>query len=159
MFQNYHTFNEFEVLITLPDGRDLKQLLIQSNLIRNVTFNDNKLPARLQRVMDLLQKSIYQIPDYSFEKDKYYPVVVSEFLINNYFFIQACNTSHPTSEEEHEINQRNQNFLNFQSALQSHVHTYSRSYIYRVGKLAWIIYFFFILLTCFVFNYNIILTF
>ncbi|RWS11579.1 tudor domain-containing protein 1-like protein, partial [Dinothrombium tinctorium] len=100
-----------KISIYLPNDEDLKQVLLNKDLIVEDNTELDDLPSSIQHVLEVVKRSPYEANHLSFSLNVYYPVVVSYPTIYNYIYLQAVHINDPIHQEECMINEQNEKFL------------------------------------------------
>lgn len=98
-----------KISVTLPEGIDLKQHLLNKDLLKE-QFTDDDLPLFLATYLNLINNSKYQWPVFDFRADIYYSVIVVDVPISNYVFLHFSELKNP-SEWEKQSQRRNEMFI------------------------------------------------
>lgn len=69
------------------------------------------LPEAVSDRLKMLDDGLFEYPQYSFEKGKIFPVVVSHVVEENYVCLQVNRIPNPKDEIEEDINTKHNNFI------------------------------------------------
>jgi hypothetical protein len=114
----------------LSDGQDLKYLLLNKDLIEEVYTEEDTIPAPIVQVMDILDKSAYEIDLEIVKTKNFSSVEVSHALMQNYAFIQFGEdvlNDHVTQAYEH--------FITMQESMRQSAHNFFFKPNYNIGMI------------------------
>jgi len=123
--------------VYLDSDNDLRQYLLSRDLIRDAAGTDNLFPEEVSERLRLLDEGEFEYPQYSFERGKIYPVVISHLVEANYVCLQANSISNPLDEIEFDINSAHENFMKEMESLRVDIGNgfMCQSALYEPGKL------------------------
>lgn len=112
------------ISITLPDGSDVKQILINKDLLKEENTDFEQIPFKLKELVRSIKDSSFESNCLVFDENKYYPVAISHHAGNNYFFLQLGEIPYSSSEDDTHLQEQHDKFIWAQNKFRAEVNNY-----------------------------------
>ena len=133
--QNFGSLRKMLISVFVEEkGRDLKSILLNLDLIQESQDETEELPQYIRNSIELMEQSDFHFLNHQFIIDKFYPVIIADFVRENYFCLQLTAFDNPSCPEEEDINSMYRMFKQDENLINFHTQNFSCALEFNVGK-------------------------
>lgn len=114
-------------------GRDLKSMLLNLDLIQESQVETEELPQYIRTSLELMEQSEYNFLNHQFIIDKFYPVIIADYVRENYLYVQLISFKNPSGSEEEDINAFHSIYRNDEEFFNSNAKNFYDAVEFNVG--------------------------